>query len=203
MFGPVLMAAALVAACATETIPDAVTPPSPERMADGVSRAESLAVIEQLGGWPPSAAPAPPPQCPPVGPSQLVDAAALNARLDSLERVILVSDDARRIDAVARFGNSGLMSSLEQLCVETTPPDVRIPGIVARLAGLYAQVDDYQARSLIILLMINQAERAEAVSFLERVARGGEGSRLGKRALDALSRMGREGETALHRLRTP
>jgi len=183
-------------------------------MAEGVSRADSLAIIEELGGWPPpqsgptTAASAPAVRCRPYPHPRVVDHGAVNARLDSLERVALASDDEeRRIDAIIGVGNTGLTSSYEQLCAEAVPPEVRHPGVVARLAALYDRHDDDRARNLIITLMIGQAERSEAVAFLEQLVRRQvppeereAALRHARNAIRSLTRMGSPGRAGLQHL---
>jgi hypothetical protein len=186
----VFVTALLVTACA-ETTPSAVPPLSPERMKDGVSPAESAAVIEKLGGWPPPRAgqAAPAVQNPAPERCNATDVDVQNARLDSLERVIVATQDhQQRWYAVKALGEAGLMSSTERVCV----------GVVRRLAALYPRYDD--AQSLITALMINQTERTEAVAFLERVARTAGDPKGASRAVSALSRMGRPGRAAIRRL---
>lgn len=202
-----LVAALVLSAACSERLADAGPPPGPESVADGVSRAESLAIIEQLGGWPPGSAPPASARCPAPAAPRVTDPAPVDARLDSLEQIALTADDPeQRIDAVVRVGNAGL-DGVAEACKEITPPDVRHPGVVARLASLYGQLDDDRPRNLIITLMMGQSERTDAVAFLERLARDpvrperrDEEARRLRQLLNALSRMGPQGRAALERL---
>jgi hypothetical protein len=135
----------------------------------------------------------------------------VNAQLDSLERVALTSSspDERRA-AITRISAPGWMRSDQ---VEGRPA-VRYPGIVARLARIYRQSDDYWTRYSIIRLLIPQVERADAVAFLEEVAQepGAEPATppdvaliedkwsLQALAIGALTRVGPDGEASLRRL---
>ena len=64
------LVALVLAACGAELLPDPGPPPAPARMAEGVSRADSLAIIEELGGWPP----------PQSGPTTAASAPAVRCR---------------------------------------------------------------------------------------------------------------------------
>lgn len=94
----------------------------------------------------------------------------VNARVDSLVQVALTSAD-RRSQAVLGIAKFGEWWMLTQRDVTAPPPEVRYPGIVARLARIYRQTDDYSVRGLIMGFMIHQAERTEAVAFLAEVAK--------------------------------
>lgn len=90
---------------------------------------------------------------------------AMNPKLDTLERAVLASasPDARRSAAIAIAAAGWLRS-------QPPPPPPPYPGIVARLARIYRQSEDYWVRYAIIGSMIQQAERAEAAGFLGEVA---------------------------------
>jgi hypothetical protein len=95
----------------------------------------------------------------------------VNTRLDSLEQVAVTSGAGdRRWQAALGISGFGRRWMLTQRDVTAPPAEVRYPGIVARLARIYGQSDDYTLRDLIIGEMIQQGERAEAVAFLAEVA---------------------------------
>lgn len=144
--------------------------------------------------------------------------AVVNARLDSLEQIALTSNNPEaRSAAVLAISAPGRWWQRTQDDQKTPPTAVRYPGIVARLARIYRQSDDYGVRYSIISLMMPQAERAEAVSFLEEVVeepgpdpvqpRPGAAVvandavfPLAYEAVGALTRMGPQGRAALQRL---
>lgn len=133
--------------------------------------------------------------------------AVVNAQLDSLERIVLTSPDAdERRSAVTRISAPGWMRSGQ-------PTEVRYPGVVARLARLYQQTNDYWTRYSIIRLLIPQVERAEAAALLERIAQEPgpppappgvalveDKWSLQEHAIGALNHLGTEGEAILRRL---
>jgi hypothetical protein len=137
----------------------------------------------------------------------------VNTQLDSLEKVALTSGspDARRA-AVTRISAPGWIRSDQP--EGPVSPEVRYPGIVARLVRIYQQSDDYWMRYSIIRLLIPQVERAHAIAFLEQVAQepGTEPAAppdvaliedkwsLQALAIGALTRIGPEGEASLRRL---
>jgi hypothetical protein len=139
-------------------------------------------------------------------------AATVNATLDSLERVALSSKDpAQRRSAVLRISAYGWLTMEARR--GTTPIEVRYPGVVDRLARIYHEIDGYWMRSAIIPMMMPQAERVEAASFLEQVAQEPEDRPaplpvvvvddnwpLQSLAVGALPYIGVEGEAALRRL---
>jgi hypothetical protein len=100
---------------------------------------------------------------------RFLPASVVNARLDSLERVVRtasIADTGRA--AITKIASVGWFLS-EQL----TPLDKpRYPGVVARLAKIYRQseADDYWTRYSIIRLLSFQVERREAVALLEQIA---------------------------------
>jgi hypothetical protein len=209
-----VIAATILTACSAETLPAPGQAPAPARMADGVSRADSLAIIEELGGWPPpkgdSVTPAPPPSitCREARARRSLDHGALDGKLDSLQQVALTSDDdKRRIAAVIGVGNAGLLSTEEQVCADVIRPQVRHAGVVARLSSLYRALDDDRARRLIIILMMGQSERGDAVALLGRVVQQqlvqeDRSAALGhaRNAIQSLTRMGSQGRGILRRL---
>lgn len=87
-------------------------------------------------------------------------------------------------------------------------PEIVYTGVVRRLARVYGQVNDYWVREVIIRVMTEQAERQEAIAFLEAVAleldstRRDVGHNLTRPAyaLTALTEMGSEGRAGLQRL---
>lgn len=141
---------------------------------------------------------------------RIVPPALVNTMLDSLERVALTSPEAdQRRAAITRISAAGWTRRGPDSAVSLPP----YPGIVARLARIYRQTDDWSVRHAIMSLIIPQAERAEAVAFLAEVAREPpaqappEGvfldappSPLPAEAVGALTRMGPEGRAALQRL---
>ena len=149
--------------------------------------------------------------------NQFPPPAAVNAMLDSLERVALTSSnpDERARAVLAISGPGRLWISAPG--ANHTPPGVRYPGIVDRLARIYLQSGKSSIRDVIVYWMLPQAERAEAAAFLAEVA-SQEAERspptppgvlpvghdtafpLPYRAIDALTHMGPEGRAALERL---
>jgi hypothetical protein len=142
----------------------------------------------------------------------LVPLSAMNAKLDTLEHTALSSanPDERR-SAVIAIAAAGWLRS------QPPPPPPPYPGIVARLASIYRQSDDYWVRYAIIGSMTQEAERAEAAQFLaeasarqpepgppppEGVERVGNEAEfpLPYNAIRALMRMGPEGQAVLERL---
>ena len=136
--------------------------------------------------------------------------AAMNAKLDSLEHLALTSDNPdQRRSAVSAISGAGWLRS----ALDAPPPPPPYSGIVARLARIYRQSDDYWVRWSINSLMVPQAERAEAVAFLEQVAQEplvqpapgdtvsvDAPTPLTSGALGALTLMEAEGRAALQRL---
>lgn len=135
---------------------------------------------------------------------------AVNAKLDSLERIALTSRNAdQRRAAVTRLSAPGWMRSDRE-----GPREVRYPGVVTRLARVYRQSDDYWTRYSIIRLLIPQVERTQAVGVLEHIARepGPDTATppgvaviedkwsLQTLAIGALARMGADGAESLRRL---
>lgn len=132
----------------------------------------------------------------------------VNAQLDSLEKVALTSlnPDERRA-AVTRLSAPGWTRSDRELS------EVRYPGVVARLARVYRQSNDYWTRYSIIRLLMPQVERADAVAFLEGIAQEpgpppappgvalvDDKWSLQELAVGALTHMGDQGEASLRRL---
>jgi hypothetical protein len=77
-----------------------------------------------------------------------------------------------------------------------------IPGILGRLQGIYHSSSDRLVRSVIVAAMAEQAERPQALAFLERLAVQERGDFPGSasQALGTLVAMDEEGRTVLRRL---
>jgi hypothetical protein len=96
--------------------------------------------------------------------------AVVNASLDSLEQVALMSDSPdRRSAVVLAISGPGRWWMLTP-GAEEPPSEIRYPGVVARLVRIYRASDEYSLRYSIISLLALQAERAAAAAFLEQVA---------------------------------
>lgn len=146
----------------------------------------------------------------------LPPASRVNARLDTLERLALTSPKGdERVSATIGVASPGRYWFVANPQTEG-PPEVRYAGIVARLARIYRQAD-YRVRSLIVVYMVHQAERAQAAAFLGEVAQEppepaspappgvavvGDDTRspLQADAIGALTYMGPEGRAVLERL---
>jgi hypothetical protein len=132
----------------------------------------------------------------------------VNAVLDSLERVALTSNDPdQRVSAVVGVSQPGRFWLYTQPGPEEPPAEIRYPGIVDRLARIYRQSDDYRVKSAIIDMMALQAERAQAVGFLEQVARESQPEDAGRdwpiplqAVIKLAGYMGAEGRAAVERL---
>lgn len=137
---------------------------------------------------------------------------AMNAKLDTLELLVVSSDSCnRRRSTLIAIGGAGWMRNEAD-----APPPPPYPGIVARLARIYRQTTDCSLRATVITLMIQQAEREEAVAFLALVAQepapalpqptppgvvlGDDNPPVQTLAIGALSSMDQPGEAALRRL---
>ncbi len=137
--------------------------------------------------------------------------AAMNAKLDSLERLVLLSGSCSpRNSALAAIAISGWARN------DTIAPPPPYPGIVARLERIYRQARECDLRGSVIPLMIRQAERDEAVAFLAGVAQEPAPPpaspppgvamvldnpwTLQTDAISALTYLGQPGEAALRRL---
>jgi hypothetical protein len=161
------------------------------------SSVPATAVAQVRGTWPPGLPPA----------------AAVNRRLDSLERVVLTSDNPdQRSGAAVDLLSPGTWWHGN---ADSVPPsENRYPGVVARLARVYRQSNDLLVRQTILLSMPYQAERTEAIAVVEEAAHEANpvsaprpGSitvddtpRSPAIAVSVLTAMGPEGEVALRRL---
>lgn len=111
--------------------------------------------------------------------------------LDGLERFALSSDDRRvRVDAVVWLSTAGRTSA------SRTP----YPGVAARLRRLYEATEDRAVRLAAVSSMVRQADAAEAVAFLETVAREDRSDSRAENAVANLTSYGDEGRAALMRL---
>ncbi len=134
--------------------------------------------------------------------------AAVNARLDTLERQALSSNgcDSRTL-ALLPIAFAGRRSS-----DPSSAPPPPYPGIVDRLARIYRQTGVCGLRDKVIPLMVFQAERQAAVTFLEGVAQEPTSTApsppgatheiwpLPVSAVGALAALDQPGEVALRRL---
>lgn len=151
---------------------------------------------------------------PPEAPAQVrgaewLSVRAMNAKLDSVEALALTCEKSdvqlARISAIS-------VSGWTRSGPDAPPPPPPYPGIVARLANVYRQCQEYWVRWAIVSSMPAQAEQREAIAFLAQVAQetrppetGGlladdAGLPLPYEALGILSRLGFGGRAALQRL---
>jgi len=154
-------------------------------------------------------------------PADLPAPDVVSRRVDSLERAALMSDNHdRQFDAALALLRPGTW--WHRSSRDTVPPaEIRYPGIVARVARVYRESRDNGVRRLILRWMPYQAERTEAVAFLEEAAQeapresppspppsegvivGSDGFLLEAgptMVVSVLADMGPEGQTALRRL---
>jgi hypothetical protein len=99
-----------------------------------------------------------------------VQSAVMN-RLDSLERVIRLSDSAlQQRAAIRELASYGDWRLLAQAKSPAPAGQVRYPGIVARLVRVYPHIKSTWVREEVIEVMPLQAEELPAATFLEQVA---------------------------------
>ncbi len=130
--------------------------------------------------------------------------AVVAARQDSLLRLIVGATDRNNMTlwilGIAQPGAA--WHSMNGM--DVPPPEIKYPGIVARLQQAYPYVGPIR-QPLIVSFLAPQAERAEAIAFLRELAQGEDGGPEYERpvplvAVAALSRMGAEGAAELQRL---
>lgn len=131
----------------------------------------------------------------------------IEAKLDSLQAVALTSPDwNERVAAIIGVGSPGRFWYITHPDEDSPPPEIRYPGIVARLGAIYTATENAELRSLIVRWMSLQAERDQAIDFLMAVAREDRPEDRNREwpvavaAVDALAQMGTSGRAALQRL---
>lgn len=122
----------------------------------------------------------------------------IEAVLDGLERYAIETEDSHLSNlAIGWVSGAGMPGY----------PGGPRPGIVARLDRIYAAVDDYGTRSVIVTRLGFQRERAPAARMLERIAREPPNPRwrwhqpLPAVAVRSLEELGPDGEASLEALR--
>lgn len=124
----------------------------------------------------------------------------VNSRLDAWENIARngLTLDARA-SAVTRIGEPGIVWALQH----EPGPVVVYPGIVARLRRVYPTVPPL-VRGQIVQGLSIQAERPEAIAWLLELTKSDETTDghipIAAEAVEALARMGPQGEEALRRL---